>query len=437
MVSIDLIFALVFYGCVLLFFFKTRKKWEVQSGILALYRTNVGLRFMEKLAKHDTKKTKRITGIVFFIIGTILIIIGLLSSYMIITGSGIILFILGILVAIPLRWLGYAGIIVGFIGMAFIFVVLLISTFKLFFIENAQPGIAPVLPGVRVTGLPTLSFWHWIISIFILAVVHEFSHGILARVHKVDVKSSGFGFLGPILLAFVEPDEKEISQSSKKAQLSIFGAGPFSNIILGALSILFFIFILGPVSNMILEYDGIAVSGFTSNYPAEKSGLTLPLVIKSINGIETLEFGSFINATKEITPDQKITLGTDKGVVEIKTVEDPKNSSRGFIGIEGLSQHTKTKENVSAFVGDFFKWFSLLVMWLFFINIGVGLFNLLPLGPVDGGRMFYVASLAIFKNEKRAKKAWMIAMYLVLFLIFVNLIPWLSKLVNFITGLFS
>ena len=81
-----------------------------------------------------------------------------------------------------------------------------------------------------------------------------------------------------------------------------------------------------------------------------------------------------------------------------------------------------------------FQWFQLLLIWLFIINIGIGLFNLLPLGPVDGGRMFYVAALAIFKKEDKAAKALSVVSILCLALIVINMIPWLTKFFTWLWG---
>ena len=435
MVNLDLIFALIFYGLILIIFFKTRKRWDVH-GILALFKTKIGISLMNKLAKKDTKPVI-LFGTFISIVSIIIIFIGISFSKTYLIGIGGIFLTIGLLMAIPIKILGHIGVATGFIGMAFIFFILIKSSFTLFLVEGAPPSVAPVLPGVKIPGLPTLSFWHWIISIFLLAIVHEFSHGILARAYDLKVKSSGFGFLGPILLAFVEPDEKQVAKSSKKAQLGLFAAGPFANFIFALLILLVSLFILAPLSSSVFEYDGIAISGFIPDYPAEKSGLKTPFVINSVNGIRTLSLPEFLNVTQNIKPNQEIMLNTDQGTVTITTTSDPNNSSRGFIGIQGITQKTKTKENISNFVGSFFTWISLLFMWLFFINVGVGLFNLLPLGPIDGGRMFYVASLKIFKNEKKAKKIWMFTMYLVLFLIIINFIPWLTKLITFIINLIS
>ena len=46
-------------------------------------------------------------------------------------------------------------------------------------------------------------------ALAIVAIPHEFAHGIFARLNNLRVKSSGFALFGPILAAFVEPDEKD------------------------------------------------------------------------------------------------------------------------------------------------------------------------------------------------------------------------------------
>ena len=162
MVNYDILFAFMFYALLIVFFIRHRKKFEVQGGIFALYKTKLGIRLMEKLSKFFPKF---------------------------------------------LKFLGILGVVIGFIGMITIFIILIDGVIKIFTLPEAPPTVAPLLPGIKIPGLPRLSFWHWIISIFIVAVIHEFSHGVFAKLHKVKVKSSGFPFLGPILAALVEPDE--------------------------------------------------------------------------------------------------------------------------------------------------------------------------------------------------------------------------------------
>ena len=95
--------------------------------------------------------------------------------------------------------LAYFGIIAGYASMILIFALLTLKVFEFLFAGSPSP-IAPLLPGIKtVPGVPVLGFWHWIISIFILAAVHEFSHGLVARLHDVKLKSSGFGFFAIFL----------------------------------------------------------------------------------------------------------------------------------------------------------------------------------------------------------------------------------------------
>ncbi len=394
--NIDLLFAIIFYGLLLIFFFKYREKFEVQGKIFALYRTKLGLKLMDTFSKFSPRL---------------------------------------------LKFIGVVGVIIGFGGMLFIFYWLIKGTIRFLFVPEAVPAVAPVLPGVKIPGLPMLSFWHWIVAIFIVAVVHEFCHGIYARLYQTKIKSSGFAFLGPILAAFVEPDEKQLAKKSKTAQLSVLSAGPFSNIVLGLIFLLVMNTITGPIYLKIYEPDGIKINEITKDYPAEKSGLIAPFVIKSINGQKTLDSQSFFNTTSEIKPGQKIILETDKGNYNIETVENPKNKSKGFIGISNFDIQTKIKDNIMLKYGSIwpkiFSWFHLLVFWLVIVNIGVGLFNLLPLGPVDGGRMFYLGLQSIFKNLDRAKKVWTFITLICLLLIFVNLSPYLWKLIQFLIKPFT
>ena len=59
--------------------------------------------------------------------------------------------------------------------------------------------------------------------------------------------------------------------------------------------------------------------------------------------------------------------------------------------------------------------------WLFVLNLGIGLFNLVPLGPIDGGRMLQLAMHKIFRNEKKGDKAWKYISMLFLALILANI----------------
>lgn len=392
MINYDLAFAIVFYGLLILFFFKNRKDFEVQAKIMAIYRTQLGIKWMDKLSRVFPR---------------------------------------------ILKFIGYISILFGFSGMAFIFYWLVKGTVKLILEPAAPPALAPVLPGIRVPGLPTLSFWHWVIAIFLVAVVHEFSHGIFARLYNIKVKSSGFALFGPILGAFVEPDEKILVKRSKGAQLSILSAGPFSNLVFGVVCLLILNFALAPVLEKFYEADGVRIKEIIKESAAEAAGLKAPFVLTAINDALTTNGSAFLNATARLKPGQEIKLITDKGEYNLVVRENEENKSKGFIGVRDFEINTKIKEEAEAKYGSalpkFILWINMLIFWLFIVNVGIGLFNLLPLGPVDGGRMFLVLSLALFRdNARKAQRFWGWVSFFCLSLIVINLMPYLIKLLLFI-----
>lgn len=125
------------------------------------------------------------------------------------------------------------------------------------------PVIFPLIPYLpelfHLDFLPSFPFTYWIVIIAIIAVSHEFAHGIFARVNNIKIHSTGFGFLGPFLAAFVEPDEKQMEKKGKKAQLSVLAAGTFANVIMtilfGIIMWLFFISAFSPAGVQFTNYD--------------------------------------------------------------------------------------------------------------------------------------------------------------------------------------
>ncbi len=439
--NLDLLFAIIFYFLILVLFFKYRSRFEVQGKIVALYKTQLGIKWMESISKKDDLRLVIVLGILSLVTAFILGAIGLLtihSSFLIV---GCFFLIIGLLLVLPLKWIGHIGTIIGFIGMAMILFLLVKGTVTMLFVPEAPPAVAPVLPGVSVPGLPNLSFWHWIVAIFLVATVHEFAHGIWARLYKIKIKSSGFLFFGPILGAFVEPEEKELAKKSKPAQLAVFAAGPFSNVIFGLIFLLVMNLVTGPLYGKAYEGTGINIETIMENQPAAEAGLVAPIVIYQINQEKTTSAETFLNATGKLKPKDKVNIVTDKGTYDFIAAENPDNKTKGFIGVADFSLKAEPKKSVVEKYGSFvplaISWFNMLVFWLVVMNFGIGLFNLLPLGPIDGGRMFLTGMLAIFKNEKTAKKVWGFVSFFCLMLIFVNLAPYLWKLVLFILKPFT
>lgn len=388
--NIDLITLLIFYSVLFLLFLKYKKKFVIQ-GVIVLYKTKIGLQSMERLSKLNPKL---------------------------------------------LRFISATGVIVGFLGMLFGFVFLVKETLRFLVVPQAVTPLIPLLPGITIPGIPTLSFWHWIIALFIGATVHEFSHGILARFYNVPIKSSGFAFLGPIISAFVEPDDTAMKEKKPMKQIGIYAAGPFANIAFGALFFLAFNFITAPLFIESFAPAGITVNSVVEGYPAHQENITVPFTLLELNGKNTTTALQFINATEGIKPGDTVTLKTAEKTYELVAAEHPENSSIGYLGFAGLKQEltpagmAEGKPRLLAIL----SWVNLLMMWLFVINIGVAIFNLLPFIPADGGKMLLLAMTSIF--PKRGRQVWMLINVAVISLIVINLLPWVFKLLAWLFRIF-
>ncbi|MBI2139858.1 site-2 protease family protein [Candidatus Woesearchaeota archaeon] len=369
-ISIESAAAIAFVILMAIFLFIERKKIQVQkfaSWLLyfAMYRTSAGLHAMDVLAK----RLRRV-----------------------------------------LQPLSYIVIFLGFAGMALITYMMTVSFFKIFFRPEEAVGVGLVLP-IEAKGVFYVPFFYWIISIFIIAAVHEFSHGVFARLWNLKVKSSGLAFLGVIVplvpAAFVEPDERQIRKSPAKEQLSVYAAGPFANILLAFLVIGVASLLIGPGMEKIFEPDGVTVKGFSGNnsFPAERAGIRAGELVQRINNSPILFIEDFKKALDGKKPGEKISLRTNTSSYTIALSANPEDAGKGYLGIY-VEQHTRVKpgfaEKYGVWVSSLFLWFAGLLMWLYILNLGIGLFNLVPLGPLDGGRMFFVA-LQHFFGDKKAK----------------------------------
>jgi membrane-associated protease RseP (regulator of RpoE activity) len=235
----DLIFLALFLVIGIVFFYKKRKNWKRQ-GLLYLYRTNIGLKIMNWVAVKYRKILKPM-------------------EYVIVT----------------------SGYFLMAVALWFTFKIVSWYTDPSIIRAIKVPPIIPLFPylpsAFNLDFLPPFYFTYFIVVLAIIAVSHEFAHGIFARLNKIKVHASGFGFLGPFLAAFVEPDEKQMNKAKKFPQLSILAAGTFANVIMTILFALilwgFFASSFSPAGvnfnaypNSVIELASItAVSGININ----------------------------------------------------------------------------------------------------------------------------------------------------------------------------
>ncbi len=393
MVNYDLLFLVIFFIMLLIIFRVYRKKFEVQWKIFALYKTKWGIDFMDKFAK----KFPRFLTV-----------------------------------------LGYFSIIIGFIGMVITLVFIVYSTYKLLFVPETEAALAPLLPGVSISDkLPILSFWHWILAILIIAVVHEASHGIYARLVNVKIKSSGFAFLGPILAAFVEPDEQELKKKRTRDQLMVFSAGPFSNILLAVFIFLIIIFVSAPIVGSMVNTNGLIISGVNETLPIAASGLVAGHILQEIEGekIDSANVISDVLASKK--PGDTVQVKANNTNYQVVLSSHPEDKNKAFLGLSFSKFSTELKNKSLGWLFSVLGWINMLLFWSFNISLGVGLFNLLPLGPIDGGRMFHAAMTNLTKNEKTALKILSFVSIVILAMIIINMAPFILRFFRFVISPFS
>jgi len=290
----DLIFLILFAAGCLIFLYKKRKNLK-KEGVMYLYRTNIGIKFIDYIGG-KYKKT--------------------------------------------LTVIKYLAIIIGYLLML-LMVFFLVQTAYIYFkmpsiVQTVKvPPIAPLIPyfpeiyGVESL-FPSFPFIAFFISILIIMTVHEFSHGILARYSKVRIKSTGFGaiwlisdffnglnkriskkfkleksrafsislilivialvilgilaidsamiktilifLLIPFLGAFVEQDDKDMVKRPIRNQLGILAGGVFANIVTGII----FLFIMYAFVSLAFVQNGAIFTDYV------RSGVNL----SEINSIE-------------------------------------------------------------------------------------------------------------------------------------------------------
>ena len=363
---------------------------------------------------------------------------------------------------------GNVAVAVGLFFMFFVFINIILNIiFLLMQPASAPPGATFVLPGL----IPGLGITAWLISVGIVLIIHEFSHGLLLRSQGLKTRSTGAMIFLFIPGAFVEPDEKELKKAPIIKRMRMFAAGPVSNIIFAFI----FLFILLA---FLVPKPGVYVYGVADNYPLDNyirdnmfgnitgelgDNLAANYISENLLGARILSLNSatigtmtidsidnFDNFMLQTKPGDNVTMvinnGTDNKTFTLMLAKDVDNENLGMIGIVTASAppHSAFLNPLLVLASAFgvflgAPFFSPLVYsavvpwavidilkWLFVLNLGVGMFNLLPAKPLDGGYLFE-GLLAKKISKERARKVAKVCSFLVLILLLMNIIPSLLR----------
>jgi len=191
----------------------------------------------------------------------------------------------------PLLWIALiAFILLGFGGLTLAILIGYggMSLWAFFTAEQICPSIAPVIPGVPIPGMGvTIPLIAWV-SLGLIMIIHEFSHGILLSKYKEKIKSVGIILVGIVPMgAFVEQEDTSFLKKPEREQILVLSAGPSSNLLTIpiALGLLFLLmFSITPFQESFsreasLMYDGVQISevhdeisfcGITKESPAKE-----------------------------------------------------------------------------------------------------------------------------------------------------------------------
>ncbi len=308
--------------------------------------------------------------------------------------------------------------------------------------EPINPRLVFAIPILN----PIFPLFYGLLGLFIAVVVHEFSHGILMRSYDMVLKSLGFVFILFPLGAFAEPDEGELLKAKKSHRARIYGVGPGMNIILALL----LLGILVGSAHSLQPTEGAIVTEICDDSPLADKGLETPFILVSINStkienpndyIEVCRllkenqivelvvllqgetkrinasggsFGLFLEDEKVISEglyytDAYTTPHSARGLTDL--FKNPLSSGSGFSMFMGLPFFglQPISEDFGDVLGAPFQGFWVIyniLYWIFWVSLLVGLFNALPIFPLDGGWLFRdfctVVAKKFTKDEDKA-----------------------------------
>ena len=240
---------LVLFSLFVVWFLSSRRKALSRQGIIFMYRTQFGVDVIKYIGDNFKWLLHKLK---YVIVGVGLVLMGAM------------VWMLGQTVAIYLLYPEITEVI-------------------------KAPPIAPLIPYFpKLFGMesffPPFYFTYFIVALAIVAIVHEFSHGIFMRLFKIRIKSTGLVFLGPILGAFVEEEKKGFDKKKRLEQMAVLGAGVFANLIFA------------------LIFYGLYVAFFFSSFTAAGYVFdSYALAVVPLNSVDG--FGEYNNLTSVFTPN--------------------------------------------------------------------------------------------------------------------------------------
>lgn len=264
-----------------------------------------------------------------------------------------------------------------------------------------KPALQLILPTPGATtvagpGYVLLPFWIWFFVIAMILVPHEMMHGVIARAEKIRLKSVGLLLMVVFPGAFVEPDENQLKRAKLMTRLRVFAAGSFANFAAAGVVLALMLFVIWPASAV--PSITLNITSVNESSPAAAAGLPVGAMVTGINGQpitpgywEFVGGGGYLNDEfANLKAGQSITFDTPEKTYIIVPETNPATGKPwiGFVGTFG----DVVLSDVANLAISFFTLF-----WI--LSSAVGLVNILPLKPLDGGLFFEAAAMKYYPKQ--------------------------------------
>ncbi len=292
------------------------------------------------------------------------------------------------------------GIVVGFGGMIFSFLIFGDNLIKFFVQPEAAGGVVPIIPGVTITGLPLV---YMLIGLAVTLLTHEFAHGLAASKDDITIKSSGLLAFLVLFGGFVEPDEEQFEkEATPQSRMRMLAAGSFANF---AWAFVFLIILANFYPLMSIGYyppSGAYIYDLQAGSPAA-AALDIGDVIIGLNDTEIANWTAVSNFMVDAPASAQLTIHTLDGQVTILLAPNEQNASKGYMGIYG-SDYWEPRPGWDIILSPMFVFhLQQIIFWCYLILISIALFNLLPIPVFDGDKLLSNGLSLVIKDEKKIK----------------------------------
>ena len=307
------------------------------------------------------------------------------------------------------------SVVAGFIMMGFAFW-FLISNLSNFFIKpESFSEMTVLIPGVTIQSLPNII--NFLLTVPIVLVIHEGAHGIVATLEKIKIKTGGFAVFIALFAGFVEPDEEEFAKAKVISKLRVISAGATSNVLFSFIIAALLIFnpafaLLMPEPIRGIFYNeplGVPILSVTEGSGAAAAGLLKEDIITAINGISVVQPQDFTKI--KLTPGETavVTILRNDEILQIPVVTKPSQDDpqRGMLGITRgtFPSYQPTFPYYIPWSPEVFMF----LLWLWMLSFFIGIFNMLPLPILDGGK--FIHSIIEKKISESTLKVTMWSVY--------------------------